>query len=76
MAKASSKREKFRTLAEARTTKALEAIDRIGNLSNTQLYEWEDTELRKILKALREEIAKVEARFQAPNARRRSDFKL
>lgn len=76
MVESPSKREKFRSLAETRTTKALEAIDRIGNLSNTQLYEWEDGELRKILKALRDEISKVEARFQAPNARRRSDFKL
>jgi hypothetical protein len=33
------KREKFRDLAENRTNRALDAIRRIGNLSNTQLYE-------------------------------------
>ncbi|MGJ8531935.1 MAG: hypothetical protein ACSHYC_07105 [Alphaproteobacteria bacterium] len=71
-----TKREKFRTLAEKRTDKAIEAIDRIGNLSNTQLYEWEESEVRKILKALRDEIGKIEARFNVPSARRRSSFKL
>lgn len=43
----SQKREKFRELAEARTTKALDAIARIGNLSNRQVYEYEDTEVKK-----------------------------
>ncbi|WP_324827630.1 hypothetical protein [Qipengyuania zhejiangensis] len=70
------KHEKFRDLAEKRTNKALEAISRIGNLSNTQLYQWEDAELRKILKALRDEVSKVEARFDAPNAKSRRGFKL
>ena len=70
------KHEKFRELAESRTNKALEAISRIGNLSNTQLYVWEDAELRKILKALRDEIGKVEARFKAPNSKSPKGFKL
>jgi len=70
------KREKFRELASSRTDKALEAIERIGNLSNRQLYEWEEGEVRKVIKALRDEVAKVEARFEAPNTRRRDRFSL
>ena len=70
------KREKFKDLASKRTDRALEAIERIGNLSNRQLYEWDPAEVRKIIKALRDEIGKVEARFEAPNARRRERFKL
>ncbi|MGB3900124.1 MAG: hypothetical protein WA973_16425 [Mesorhizobium sp.] len=70
------KREKFRELASNRTDKALEAIERIGNLSNRQLYEWEAGEIRKIIKALRDEVAKVEARFETPNTRRRDRFSL
>lgn len=70
------KREKFRSLASNRTDKALEAIERIGNLSNRQLYEWDESEVRKIIKALRDEIAKVESRFEAPNIRRRDRFSL
>lgn len=71
-----TKHEKFRELAESRTNKALEAIGRIGNLSNTQLYEWEDAEIRKILKALRDEVSRIEGRFEAPSAKARNGFKL
>lgn len=72
----SAKRDKFRELASNRTDKALEAIERIGNLSNRQLYEWDPSEVRKIVKALRDEVAKVEARFEAPSTRRRDRFTL
>lgn len=71
----SQKREKFRELAESRTTKAIEAIARIGNLSNRQVYEYEDAEVKKIMRALREAVAGVEARFDAPRSRK-SGFKL
>jgi len=70
------KREKFRELAQSRTGKALEAIERIGNLSNRQLYEWEPAQVKKIIKALRDEISKVEMRFEAPNTKRREKFTL
>ena len=68
------KREKFRELAEGRTTKALDAIARIGNLSNRQVYEYEDVEVKKIMRALRDAVAEVEARFEAPRTRK-SGFK-
>ena len=66
----SQKREKFRELAESRTTKALDAISRIGNLSNRQVYEYEDAEVKKIMRALRDAVAEVEARFEAPRSRK------
>ena len=69
------KREKFRELAEGRTTKALDAIARFGNLSNRQVYEYEDVEVKKIMRALRDAVAEVEARFEAPRTRK-SGFKL
>jgi hypothetical protein len=71
-----AKREKFRELAESRTNNALIAIARIGNLSNRQLYEFEDAEVRKVTKALREAISEVELRFTSPKARDDSRFKL
>jgi len=70
------KRAKFKDLAARRTDRALEAIERIGNLSNRQLYAWEEVEVRKIVKALRDEIGRLEARFEAPNSRRRQRFTL
>ncbi|WP_217363030.1 hypothetical protein [Roseicella sp. DB1501] len=71
-----SKRERFRRLAESRTNKALSAIAIIGNLSNRHVYEYEDAEVRKIVKALREAVSAVEERFNAPKARAGARFKL
>ncbi|MGX1106557.1 MULTISPECIES: hypothetical protein [Bradyrhizobium] len=70
------KREKFRSLAEARTNKAIETILRIGNLSNRQIYDFEDAEVRKIIRALKDAIAGVEARFESPRGKSGGGFKL
>jgi hypothetical protein len=70
------KREKFRHLAENRTNNALIAIGRIGNLSNRQLYEFEDPEVRKIIKALKDAVSEVETRFASPKGKAEARFKL
>lgn len=69
------KHAKFRELAEKRTNKALEAVRLIGNLSNRQTYVYEDAEVRKIIKALRDAVSEVEARF-GKAAGRGGEFKL
>jgi hypothetical protein len=71
-----SKRAKFRDLAEARTNKAIEAILRIGNLSNRQIYDFEDAEVRKVIRALKDAVASVEARFESPRGKTGGGFKL
>ncbi len=73
---AHGKREKFRHLAENRTNNALIAIGRIGNLSNRQLYEFEDLEIRKIIKALKDAVGEVESRFASPKGKADARFKL
>ncbi len=75
-ARSATKSEKFRTLAEARTNKAIEAISRIGNLSNRQIYEFEDSEVRKIVRALKDSVATIEARFESPRGKSGGGFKL
>jgi hypothetical protein len=72
---AGEKHDKFRELAEARTSRALDSVRKIGNLSNRQLYDWEDGEVRKIIKALKDAIADVERKFSAPKASREKNFK-
>ncbi|HEY1710571.1 MAG TPA: hypothetical protein VGG10_20035 [Rhizomicrobium sp.] len=74
--KSASKREKFRGLAEARTNKAIEAIGRIGNLSNRQIYDYEESEVRKVVRALKDAVASVEARFESPRGKTGGGFKL
>jgi hypothetical protein len=75
-ASANQKHAKFRNLAEKRTNNALEAIRRIGNLSNRTLYEWEDGELKRIVRALRDAVADVEVRFASPKGKADARFKL
>ncbi len=72
----SAKREKFRELAESRTNRAIEAILRIGNLSNRQIYQWEDAEVKKVVRALRDAITSVESRFASPRGKMSGSFKL
>lgn len=74
--KMSDKRAKFRGLAENRTNRAIEAIARIGNLSNKQTYEWDEAEVKKIVAALRQAVSAVESRFDAPKGRASGGFKL
>lgn len=61
----SSNREKFVTLAEKRTTKALQAISVIGNLSNKSNYSYSEEDVKKIKKALIEQVNQTIARFNA-----------
>ncbi len=71
-----TKREKFRMLAESRTNNALTAIGRIGNLSNRQLYEFDESEVRKIMRALKEAVSEIEGRFASPKGKAEARFKL
>jgi len=70
------KSQKFHELAEKRTNNALDTISRIGKLSNRQLYEYEDAEVKKIVKALRDAVSEVEDRFASPHGRGRRKFSL
>ena len=72
----SEKREKFRELAESRTNRAIDSILKIGNLSNRQIYEWEEAEVKKIIRALREAVNSVEGRFESPKGKMAGGFKL
>ena len=71
-----AKHAKFRALAESRTNNALVAISRIGNLSNRQLYEFEESEVRKIIRALKDSIGEIERRFASPKGRTEARFKF
>lgn len=76
MAADDKKRAKFKELAEKRTNKALEAVRLIGNLSNRQTYAYEEAEVRKIAKALRDAVSEVEARFGKTTGGSGREFKL
>ena len=75
MPQESEKREKFVRLAEGRTQAALSAIRKIGNLSNKRAYNYNESDIKKITKALRESIADVERRFST-SGDQTDNFKL
>ncbi|WP_246721323.1 hypothetical protein [Rhizobium sp. BK226] len=71
-----SKREKFVKLAEGRTQAALDAIRKIGNLSNRRAYEFDDGDVKKIVKALRDAASELERKFGTSGASEKDVFKL
>lgn len=66
----------FKTLASARTSKALNAIKIIGNLANKANYEYTDEQVQKILDALDTACAQVDAAFKNPGVKASSGFSV
>lgn len=76
MAGNSEKREKFIRLAEGRTQSALEAIRKLGNLSNRRAYEYRDADIKKIIKVLRDATSEIERKFNSSSGEPDSRFRL
>lgn len=74
--KNSSRREKFVKLAEQRVPKAIKAIQLVGNLSNKSNYSYTEEDVKKILKALREELDDLKSRFESSKSTDEIVFKL
>ena len=70
------RRERFVTLAEARTGKALQAIRLIGNLSNRSNYEYTERDVQRIVRALNSEIDEMRRRFRTDEQGNRPVFKI
>jgi hypothetical protein len=70
------KRTKFVRLAEGRVQNALGAIRKIGNLANKRSYEYDDADVKKILRALKEATGELERRFDPSRGPKEKTFKL
>ena len=70
------KREKFVKLAENRTRNAMKAIRVIGKLGNKNAYQFDDSDVQKIIKALGKEIDALKARMSSTSGKESVDFKL
>jgi len=70
------KRDRFVRLAEARTSKALHAVRTIGNLANKSNYSFTERDVRKIRKALTDEVDAMVRRFSNSDSRARPVFTL
>jgi hypothetical protein len=76
MIKDNEKRLKFVKLAEGRVQAALTAIRKIGNLSNRRSYEFDDADIKKMMKALREALNDTERKFDPTSGSAGKSFKL
>jgi hypothetical protein len=70
------KREKFVELAENRTRNAIKAIRVIGKLGNKHAYEYDDSDVSKIVRALNKEIEALKARMTHSGSKDPVDFSL
>jgi hypothetical protein len=70
------KRLKFVKLAEGRVQAALDAIRKIGNLSNRRSYDYSEADVRKIVKALKDGIGELERKFDPSGGPGQKSFKL
>ncbi|HZT27283.1 MAG TPA: hypothetical protein VFA57_16415 [Pseudolabrys sp.] len=71
-----SKREKFVKLAENRTRNAIRAIRIIGKLGNKNAYQFDDSDVQKVVRALTKEIDAMKARMTSSSGKESVDFKL
>lgn len=70
------KRDKFVNLAENRTRNAIKAIRVIGKLGNKNAYQFDDSDVQKIVRALTKEVDALKARMSSNSGKESVDFKL
>jgi hypothetical protein len=70
------RRQKFVELAESRTVNAIKAIRIIAKLGNRHAYEFDDSDIQKIVRALNKEIDALKARMSSSGGKEAVDFKL
>ncbi len=69
-----SKRDKFVRLAEKRMDNILKGIELMGNLSNTNNYEYTQEDLNKIIRTLKTAVSDLEHTYNATSGIKK--FKL
>jgi hypothetical protein len=72
------RRERFTRLAEARVTNVLRSIRILGNLSNTSNYSYDDLQVQRIFKEVRDQLEAVEQKFKVGARKKdeRREFKF
>ena len=76
VAQSGDKRLNFVRLAENRTRNAIRAIRVIGKLSNKKAYQYDETDVGKIVRALNKEVEALRARMTHTVGKDTVDFSL
>jgi hypothetical protein len=72
----SDKREKFVKLAENRTRNAIKAIRVIGKLGNKHAYQFGESDVQKIVRALNKEVEALKVRMTQSGGKDAVEFSL
>lgn len=70
------KRAKFVKLAENRTRNAIKAIRVIGKLGNKNAYQFDESDVQKIVRALNKEVEALKARMSSTGSKDSVEFSL
>jgi len=68
-----TRKERFKRLAIARTKAVLDKLRLLGNLSNRANYDYSEEDVKKIFRAIDEQLRIVKTKFQGKLKR---DFRL
>lgn len=71
-----TKAEKFVRLAESRVNRAIKDIRSIGNLSNRSNYSYDEEQVGKVIRALKQEVAALQRRFDDASTSSDGPFRL
>lgn len=71
-----TKKEKFVRLAENRTNEAIKKIRLIGNLSNRNNYEYDTSQVNKIIDTLEDEIRDLKQKYKNESDKKQKPFKF
>jgi hypothetical protein len=66
-------RERFKRLASQRTNIVLKRLKVLGNCSNRQIYEYDESDIDKIFTEVERKVKETKAKFHFPKKR---EFKL
>lgn len=75
-AKVDQKRTKFVELAEKRTVNAIRSIRVIGKLGNPFAYDYDESDVKKIVGALNKEIEDLRLKMMKKGTKAAVEFKL
>jgi predicted amidohydrolase len=70
------RRQKFVKLAQNRTRNAIRAIRVIGKLGNKNAYQFDESDVQKIVRALNKEIEGLKARMSQTGTKDTIEFEL
>lgn len=72
--KQKTKGERFETVASKRVQIILDRLETLSKCSNTNNYEYSETDVNKMFRAIREKLRNVESMFYQKSSKRKNTF--